>query len=86
MRLYKYKNRCNMSGSIIRECRERQHLSQEQLAARLQLRGCNLNQKAVSRIETGERVVADYELVAFAQALGVCTSTLLQEERALQEV
>ena len=46
-------------------------LSQEQLAVRLQLDGLGLTQKAISRMETGERVVADYELVHLARALEV---------------
>ena len=53
-------------------------LSQEQLAARVQLLGLQLQQKAISRIETGERVVADYELVVLAEALGVSVEKLLR--------
>lgn len=63
MKLYKYTNgTCNASGPAIRALRERAGISQEQLAAKLQLAGLNLNQKAVSRIETGDRVVPDFEL------------------------
>lgn len=58
LKLYKYTNgTCNASGPAIRALRERAGISQEQLAAKLQLAGLNLNQKAVSRIETGDRVV-----------------------------
>lgn len=72
MKLYRYKDgKCNASGSRIRELREAAGLSQEQLAARIQLAGLNLNQKAISRIETGERVVPDFELLYFSEALGV---------------
>ena len=66
LKLYRYTDgKCNASGSIIRELREKAGLSQEQLAARLQLAGLELNQKAVSRIETGDRVVPDFELIFF---------------------
>lgn len=59
-------------------CREpRAGLSQEQLAVRLQLDGLGLTQKAISRMETGERVVADYELVHLARALEVGVLELL---------
>ena len=52
MKLYKYKDgKCNVSGSRIRDLRELANLSQEQLAAKIQLEGLNLNQKAISRIE-----------------------------------
>lgn len=46
MNLYKYVDgKCNASGAKIRELRECAGLSQEQLAAKLQLAGLNLNQR-----------------------------------------
>lgn len=71
MKIYKPSGRCNASGEQVRSCREAAGLSQEQLAAKLQLAGLNLGQKAISRIETGERIVADFELEYLADALGV---------------
>lgn len=80
MKLYRYKDgKCNASGSRIRELREAAGLSQEQLAAKIQLAGLNLNQKAISRIETGERVVPDFELLYFSEVLGVPIGSLLEE-------
>lgn len=80
MKLYKYKDgKCNASGSRIRELREAAGLSQEQLAAKIQLAGLNLNQKAISRIETGERVVPDFELLYFSEVLGVPIGSILEE-------
>lgn len=58
--------------------REKAGLSQEQLAAKLQLAGLNLNQKAISRIETGERIVADYELITLAEVLDATVNELLR--------
>lgn len=56
MKIYKHKDgRCNASGPQIKaSCSEAAGLSQEQLAAKVQLAGLNLNQKAISRIETGD--------------------------------
>ncbi len=68
MKIYQYHGRCNLCGANVRRLREAQGLSQDQLAARLQVIGLPLTQKAVSRIETGERVVADYELKLLEQA------------------
>lgn len=80
MKLYKHKNnRCNISGNRIKQLREEIGLSQEQLAAGLQLKGLNLNQKAISRIETGERVVPDFELLYFAEIFEVPVEMLLYE-------
>jgi len=64
----------------VRRIREGKKLSQEQLAAWLQLEGLYINQKAISRIETGERVVADYELLYLAKVLRVRVEDLLGME------
>lgn len=81
MKIYKHKDgRCNASGPQIKVLREAAGLSQEQLAAKVQLAGLNLNQKAISRIETGDRVVPDYELIFFSEALGVPIEQLLSAE------
>ena len=79
MKIYQFKGKCNISGSAIRRERERQRLSQEQ-AARMQVEGIQLNQKAISRIETGGRVVADYELTTFSRVLGVSMQKLVDTE------
>ncbi len=81
MKIYKHKDgRCNASWPQIKALREAAGLSQEQLAAKAQLAGLNLNQKAISRIETGDRVVPDYELIFFSEALGVPIEQLLGAE------
>lgn len=77
MKINKINGKCNVSGERVRLEREKLNLSQEKLAAKLQLLGLDVTQKAVSRIETGDRVVADYELVALAKALGVSIEYLL---------
>ena len=69
MKIYKHNGLCNVSGARIRQRREELRLSQEQLSARLQLLGLELNQKVVSRVETGLRVVPDLELDYYARAL-----------------
>ena len=69
MKLYKHNGLCNVSGERIRQRREALKLSQEQLSAKLQLLGLELNQKVISRVETGLRVVPDFELEYYARAL-----------------
>ena len=64
----------------MRQTRERENLSQEQLAAKLQLAGLNITQKAVSRMETGKRVIADFELPYLADVLDVTIYYLLGME------
>ena len=64
-------DKCNICGLHVREAREKLRLSQDQLAARLQTEGLGVNQNSVSRIETGKRIVADFELAALAKVLTV---------------
>lgn len=46
-------------------------LSQANLAARMQVNGVTIGREAISKIETGDRIVTDYELLIFAKVLGV---------------
>lgn len=71
MRLLTLEGRYNICGDRVREAREKAGLSQDQLAAKIQLNGHALTQKAISRVETGMRIVPDYEIPLFAEALRV---------------
>ena len=77
MKIYDYQGRSNICGEQIRRFRRERKLSQGELAARLQLQEVQLDQKAVSRVEKGERFVSDFELVAFSRALRVPLEELL---------
>ena len=67
MKIYTYEGKANISGDRIHQARTAQRLSQDALAAKLQLAGLSIGREAVSRIETGLRFVTDYELVIFAR-------------------
>lgn len=81
MKIYDYEGKSNASGERVRIAREKSGITQSQLAARLQVEGIQLNQKAVSRIETGERVIADFEVIYLAKALNVDPIWLLLGEQ-----
>lgn len=49
-------------------------------AAKVQTTGVILEQDAISRIESGSRMVQDYELRALAEVLGVTSDWLMDEE------
>ena len=67
----------NICGEKLRNFRMEKGLSQESLAAKIQLRGLDLTQKTISRIETGQRLITDYELKYLADALGISVRDLL---------
>ena len=71
MRLLLADGKCNTCGERVRMARESLSLSQEALAAKIQLNGHPLTQKAISRIEMGLRIVPDYEIPLLADALNV---------------
>lgn len=80
MRLYTLNGKCNISGERVREARIRLGMSQDTLAAKVQVAGLQMGQMAVSRIETGKRLVPDFELPIIAEVLGVTTDWLLGKE------
>ncbi len=77
MKIYDYNGKKNKCGERVRDARRRQNISQEYLAARLQIAGVNIERNSLSRIETGDRFVADFELVALCKALNVTPEYLL---------
>lgn len=82
MKIYGINGKMNLVGPRVRERRNILQLTQTQLAARIQVNGISLEQKAISRIELGERVVADYELLVLSQVLNVSVCWLLGVEES----
>lgn len=66
----------NICGSNIARLRKALHLSQRELADRLQLLGLDIEKNAIQRMEAGKRFITDIELVYLAQALGVSLDEL----------
>ena len=77
MKIYDWGGKKNISGERIKAARKRLNLSQENLAARLQIEGVIIERDSISRIEIGTRFVADYELAALCRVLGVTPEYLL---------
>ncbi|WP_295765076.1 helix-turn-helix domain-containing protein [uncultured Oscillibacter sp.] len=80
MKIYDYNGKKNISGDRIRAARKKRRLTQEDLAARMQLSGVTLERDSISRIEIGTRFVPDYELLIFARVLRVSVDQLLGAE------
>lgn len=77
MKIYDFNGKKNISGVRICEARKKLHLSQEYLAARMQVAGIIIERNSISRIETGDRFVPDYEIPVFAEVLHVSVDWLL---------
>ena len=77
MKIYDYDGKKNICGERLRQARVIKRLRQEDLAARIQLEGVNMERDSISRIEIGTRFVSDFELKVFAKVLGVSVNWLL---------
>ncbi len=58
-------------GKNIRSLREKNDLTQEQLSAKLQLRGCDITRSALAKIEVGQRHIYPDEIILFKEILNV---------------
>lgn len=80
MKIYDYDGKKNICGERLRQVRVVKRIRQEDLAARIQLKGVNMERDSISRIENGTRFVSDFELKVFSEALGVSVNWLLDIE------
>mgnify|MGYP003500096023 FL=1 len=77
MKIYDYNGKKNICGDRIHEARCKLRLTQNDLAAKLQIAGIIIERDSISRIEIGTRFVADYELRELAKILKVSVNWLL---------
>lgn len=58
-------------GENIRKIREREKITQDRLAAMLQLRGCDITRSALAKIEVGQRHLYPDEIILLKKILRV---------------
>ena len=58
-------------GNNIRLLREGRDMTQEQLAAKLQVSGCDITRSAVAKIEVGQRHLYPDEIILIKEILSV---------------
>lgn len=81
LKIYDFDGAKNISGERVHQARTAMRLSQADLAARMQVNGVALEREAISKIETGDRFVTDYELMVFASVFGVSMEWLVGKEQ-----
>ena len=64
-------------GQNIRKIRMMRKLSQEQVAAQLQVRGCDVTRSTLAKVEVGQRHIYPDELKALKEILSVSYDNLL---------
>lgn len=80
MKKFQYEGKSNVSGDRVRELRLRRRLSQSALAAKMQTEGVIVEQDVISRIESGTRLVTDYELLALTKIFDVSSDWIIGAE------
>jgi len=82
MKIYWHNDSKNIIGNRVREARIKANpqITQQDLSARLEVLGYNIDRVSISKIESGNRFVADYEVVGLAKALNVRVEWLLNGE------
>lgn len=81
MKKFLFHGEKNICGDRIRMARLEKRLSQTDLACLLQLQGVPAERDIISRMEMGDRLVTDYEVVTIAEVLDVPVLWLLGKER-----
>lgn len=69
----------NIIAKKLRKFRKKSNLSQEKLAAQMQLLGVDITQPLISKIERNQRFVKDYELACFCRILQISEKELLAD-------
>ncbi len=64
-------------GNNIRVLRERSNMTQELLATRMQLAGCDITRSAVAKIEVGQRHLYPDEIILIKEILNVSYEDIL---------
>lgn len=74
-----YQGNKNVISARLKARRKRCKVTQQELAARMQVLGVNIDQRSISKIEHNDRAVTDFELACFCKALQCTEQDLLQD-------
>ena len=75
----KYNNQLNVSGQKIKELRKQNHLSLSGLSAKLALMGIDISKPSLHKLETGNRILKDYELYGLSVVFKISMEDLLTD-------
>lgn len=69
-------------GQNIRRLRVWRKLTQEELSARLQVRGCDITRSALAKIETGQRHLYPDEILTLKEAFDIPFDEIFYDVRS----
>ncbi len=75
----KYNNNLNVSGKKIKQLRMKNNLSLSKLSTKLALLGIDISKPSLHKLETGNRILKDYELFGLSIVFRVPVEELLTD-------
>lgn len=78
-KILKYNGKLNMISKNIKKYRELNKMSLSQLSNKLQLMGIDIPKSSLQNIETGKRVVKEYEFYALCKIFNVSMEKMLED-------
>ena len=79
MKKIEFNDNKNIIYKQLKIARIKAGLTQNQLAAKMQLLNVNIDQQMISKIENNMRIVTDYEFACFCKVLQVAEKELLKD-------
>ena len=68
-------------GANIRKIREKQNITQDELAAKLQTKGCDITRSALAKIEVGQRHIYPDEIMLIKEILHTTFDDIFYKEK-----
>ena len=79
MKQIQYDGNKNVISEKVKERRLALHLSQTDLASKMQVLNVNIDQQMISKIEKNQRQVTDYEVACLCRCLQITPNELLAD-------
>lgn len=67
----KYENKNNVLGDLAKKYRKRKNLTKSEVSRRLQLHAVYIDRIQLYRMETGQMIIKDFELIALCKVLDI---------------
>ena len=67
----KYENKNNVLGDLVKHYRKRKNLSKSEVSRRLQLHAVYIDRIQLYRMETGQMIIKDFELIGLCKVLNI---------------
>ncbi len=72
----KYENKNNVIGDLVKKYRINKNLSKSEVSRRLQLHAVYIDRIQLYRMEEGQMIIKDFELIALCKVLNIPFSEL----------